>query len=86
MGTPIKKTPARTTTTTTQQSQAKKHAQKTQQGQKTQQTQQKKRIYGEDATGRKIDVTSVFDQIEKNTQQDQKDHDKFMQDMFGDVL
>ena len=84
MPTPVGKTPQTKSTQTTQQ---KKAPAKTQQGQKAQKTQQpRKREYAVGADGRKIDVTSVFDQIEQNTKQDQKDHDKFMQDMFGDVL
>ena len=84
MPTPVGKTPQAKSTQTTQQ---KKAPAKTQQGQKAQKTQQpRKREYAVGADGRKIDVTSVFDQIEQNKKQDQKDHDKFMQDMFGDVL
>ena len=46
----------------------------------------KKRVYSVTPDGRKVDITDVFDQIEKNTEQDKKDQQKFMQDMFGDVL
>lgn len=86
MGTPIRKTTAGTTaqtSTTAKKQTEKKQAQNTQ---KTQKPAAKKREYAVTPDGRKIDVTSVFDQIEKNTQQDIKDQQKFMQDMFGDVL
>lgn len=85
MGTPVGKTP-KTTQNARQKPVTKKNTAKTQQGQNAQKAQPKKREYAVGADGRKIDVTSVFDQIEKNTQQDLKDQEKFMQDMFGEVL
>ena len=83
MATPIKKTQVRTNQ---QQVQSKKEPKKTDGNQQTQQSKKKQKVYGQDASGRKIDVTSVFDQIKKNTKQDNKEHDQFMHDMFGDVL
>lgn len=37
---------------------------------------------------KKVDkkIQSVFDEIERNRQQADKEHEQFMQDMFGDVL
>jgi len=64
---------------------SKSNAQDVQKSQSAQ-SQPKQKHYAVGADGKKIDVTSVFDQIEKNTQQDLKDQEKFMQDMFGDVL
>ena len=80
MGTPIKKTTAGTTATPKQPPKPAKTG-KTQGGQKPQGSQQTPKK-------EKVDpkLQSVFDQIEKNTQQDLKDQEKFMQDMFGDVL
>ena len=85
MGTPVGKTP-KTTQNAGQKTVTKKNTAKTQQSQNAQKAQPKKREYAVGADGRKIDVTSVFEKKKKNTKQDQKDHDKFMQDMFGDVL
>lgn len=66
---------------------SKSNTQKSQSSDKTQKAQApKKREYQVGPDGRRVDVTSVFDQIKKNTEQAQKDHDQFMQDMFGDVL
>ena len=82
---PIKRTTGGQPRTNTGTSKSK--TQKSQASKNTQRSQQpKKREYAVGADGRKVDVTSVFDQIKKNSEQDQKDHDKFMQDMFGDVL
>ncbi len=82
---PIKRTSGAQPRTNTGTS--KQNTQKAQSSKKAEKAQQpKKREYAVGADGRKVDVTSVFDQIKKNTKQDQKDHDKFMQDMFGDVL
>ncbi|MBR1907358.1 hypothetical protein IJ818_00285 [bacterium] len=96
MGTPIRKTSGSATTTvasqtskpaksTAGQGTSKSNTQKAEQSQSAQ-AKPKQKHYSVGADGRKVDVTSVFDQIEANTQQDLKDHDKFMQDMFGDVL
>jgi len=76
-GTPNKKTK-------TEQSTNNKN--KTNQTQNAQKSGGKKRHYTVGPDGRKIDVTSIFDQIDKDSKKNIKDQEKFMQDMFGDVL
>lgn len=76
---------SKTTQTKRQKTVFKKDTDKTQKEQNTQKITPKKH-YSVDSDGKKTDVTSIFNQIEENSKQDKKDHDNFMQDMFGDVL
>jgi len=61
---------------------SKSNTQKAQGSQQSEQAQQAKK------PKKKVDARtqSVFDEIEKNNKQAMKEHEQFMQDMFGDVL
>ncbi len=94
MGTPITGTTTPTNAATktnkkTKTEQSTNNKNKTNQTNQTQNAQKsggKKRYYSVGPDGRKIDVTSIFEEIEKDSKKNIEEHDKFIQEMFGDVL
>ncbi len=76
------KTNTNRNTTTGQSTNTKNKTNKTTSNQNVQKNGTKKRHYSIGPDGRKIDVTSIFEEIERESKKNIEEHDKFIKEMF----